>query len=676
MTVNANLEHDTLLPEFSRTVLRHVHSRARILSFQRVTAVWLVALLCTGGTGAGRAPLQQGEVHEAGTAEAPAALPTSTVADGAPAAPANDEERARRSRLEGSWAVDLEPAASPSEAKSVAHISLVEANPAPGKPAAGDSLPAPRPIVPAAPPSLPVPAPVVEPAASCTAPAKPRAQVPKEYSQFIQSTIEPQAALDLIVGRPKLLVLKVAPKRVQLESDEKAPVASYTLITDRELSLIGRRMGTATMNLWFANAADPTKEKIVSVLVRVIPDLEARQQGREWQQRYYKALEKEINQAFPDSLVCLSLVADNLVVSGQAKDIAEATQIVRIVETNAPRSFQETASIGPGQVSTTTTSTEVGLTGGTATQTTVTNPAPGEIGLAEAKTQVGQAGQARQGTVSRNVINLLKVPGEQQVMLKVTVAEVDRAATRTIGVNFSINNSSGMTVFANTTGNILSSTTGGTGTGTGIASGVGSGANLPAVIDNGKIALAINALRTLDFARTLAEPNLVTLNGQPASFQAGGEFPVPVVTGFTAAGLQGVSFVPFGVQLNFTPTITDKDRIRLNVTADVSTKDLSSSATVNGTSVPGLNTRNFRTTVELREGQTLAVAGLIQTNFGADATRVPFFGDLPVIGRFDGLRPDLGRGPGTRRAGYAGAGPPAGGQGSTAAPRLRRVRAG
>jgi pilus assembly protein CpaC len=106
-----------------------------------------------------------------------------------------------------------------------------------------------------------------------------------------------------------------------------------------------------------------------------------------------------------------------------------------------------------------------------------------------------------------------------------------------------------------------------------------------------------------------------------------------VVTGFTAAGLQGVQFQNFGVDLNFTPYITDKDRVRLDVTASISTKDLTSSANVNGTNVPGLNDREFQTKVELREGQTLAVAGLIQNNYSADATRVPFFGDLPIVGR-------------------------------------------
>ena len=111
------------------------------------------------------------------------------------------------------------------------------------------------------------------------------------------------------------------------------------------------------------------------------------------------------------------------------------------------------------------------------------------------------------------------------------------------------------------------------------------------------------------------------MNGQSANFQAGGQFPVPVVTRLRLRpALQGVSFVPYGVQLSFTPYITDRDRIRLNIAANVSTRDLAAGVTTSAApSVPGLTTRNFQTTVELREGQTLAVAGLIQNNLGADA---------------------------------------------------------
>jgi pilus assembly protein CpaC len=87
----------------------------------------------------------------------------------------------------------------------------------------------------------------------------------------------------------------------------------------------------------------------------------------------------------------------------------------------------------------------------------------------------------------------------------------------------------------------------------------------------------------------------------------------------------------------FTPLVTDKDRIRLTVAAEVSTRDLNSVTNINGANITALNTRNFSTTVELREGQTLAVAGLIQNNLGGDATRVPFFGDLPFVGNLFGF---------------------------------------
>jgi pilus assembly protein CpaC len=216
--------------------------------------------------------------------------------------------------------------------------------------------------------------------------------------------------------------------------------------------------------------------------------------------------------------------------------------------------------------------------------------------------------------------------------LKVVVAEVNRAAANNLGLNFNI--IAGNNTITNTTGGSSSSgTTGGIAGTTALPA---SAANLPIVLDGGRVALAITALKNRNLARTLAEPTLVALNGETAKFSSGGEFPVPVVTGFTAAGLQGVSFVPFGVNLKFTPTITDKDRIRLQVNADVSTRDNATSASVNGTNVPSLNSRTFQTTVELRGGQTMAVAGLVQNNYGATSARIPFLGDIPILGRLLG----------------------------------------
>ena len=144
-------------------------------------------------------------------------------------------------------------------------------------------------------------------------------------------------------------------------------------------------------------------------------------------------------------------------------------------------------------------------------------------------------------------------------------------------------------------------------------------ANVEAILDGGRVPLAINALRTLNYAKSMAEPTLVTLNGHTADFQAGGQFPVPIVTGFTTTGLQGVQFVPFGVQLELHAPRHRPGPHPPAVNANVSSRDMATGDPHQRAGVPGLTTRNFDTTVELREGETLAVAGLIQSNSGADS---------------------------------------------------------
>ena len=346
------------------------------------------------------------------------------------------------------------------------------------------------------------------------------------------------------------------------------------------------------MNLWFADPKVKGEEKVLSYLLRVLPDPEAKARL----ERVYKALEDEVNKFFPNSRIKLTLVGDKLMVTGQAHDIYDATQIMRVIRANAP-----------------------GWTGvPSALQDPVRTAAAIPPNPRDPTNPSGTPGAENyQQSGGPNVINNLRIPGEHQVMLWVMVAEVNRATARSIGVNFSVNNSTGQQVFAQLSGVVA--------------------ANL----GGGRVPISINALRTLNYARSLAEPNLVALNGQTATFLAGGQFPVPVIGGIGGGGgllggggIQGVQFVPFGVQLAFTPQITDRDRVRLTVSSTVSTRDASAGALIGGANVPGLSARTFSTTVEMREGQTLAVAGLIQTNLGAEATRVPFLGDLPFLGRF------------------------------------------
>ena len=444
---------------------------------------------------------------------------------------------------------------------------------------------------------------------------EPTVQVREKLGQYVDRFIDPEATLDLIVGRTRLLVLKNTPKRVQIAQEG---AVDFNLISGTELLLQGKTVGNTSLSLWFPDPNNRDKVVNLTYLVRVFPDPEAKDRL----DRVYKALEGEINRFFPESHVELSMLGDKLVVTGVVKDVAEGTQILRIIHANAP--------------------------GGDAARLPLPAPAaPGKPAPLNPDGLPPITLENFQAAGGPNVVNLLRVPGEQQVMLHVVVAEMDRTAARSIGLNFNITDKNGVTVFSNTTGPIASPFgLGVAGANTGINfanSGFGTDtfggavANLTATLDGERVPLAINALRNLNYAKSMAEPTLVTLNGQTADFQAGGQFPVPIVTGYTTAGLEGVQFVPYGVQLSFTPYITDRDRIRLAVSANVSSRDVGTGTNIGGAGVPGLTTRNFNTTVELREGETMAVAGLIQSNQGAESSRLPFAGLLPIVGPLTGL---------------------------------------
>ncbi len=252
----------------------------------------------------------------------------------------------------------------------------------------------------------------------------------------------------------------------------------------------------------------------------------------------------------------------------------------------------------------------------------------------------------------------MRVMSSQQVMLKVRIAELNRTALRRIGADFLGVDPS--------TGGIVGSIIGGPENASGIIGqpgtlGIGSATNpqgtpfkqlfgsatlsqstgnttVFGIFQKANFEFMLNALRTNGLLKILAEPNLVALNGQTASFLAGGEFPVPVpqVSASGVAPTITVRFREFGVRLGFVPYILDGDIIRLTVAPEVSNIDFSIAVTLvaGGSPVPGLNTRKAQTTVELREGQTLAMAGLLQLTLNGNTARIPGLGDLPIIGPF------------------------------------------
>jgi pilus assembly protein CpaC len=226
------------------------------------------------------------------------------------------------------------------------------------------------------------------------------------------------------------------------------------------------------------------------------------------------------------------------------------------------------------------------------------------------------------------------------VLLKVRVAELNRTAIRQIGADMLFANPNGSAVIGSTPGNTSNATSSGLADGRKLFSTLLAASSQTTAfgIFDKNFDIFLSALRRNELLKILAEPNLVAMNGHKANFLAGGEFPVPIPQ--TSTGGAGTSvtviFKEFGVKLGFVPNILDDGRIRLTVDPEVSSIDFSIGAIIvpGGSPVPGLNTRRAHTTVEIREGQTLAIAGLLQVSLDGATNRIPGLGDVPILGPF------------------------------------------
>ena len=221
-------------------------------------------------------------------------------------------------------------------------------------------------------------------------------------------------------------------------------------------------------------------------------------------------------------------------------------------------------------------------------------------------------------------INAVDVHGSQQVKLEVRFLEAQRNRDKELGVGASvrrITNSTDSTAGSNNLG----------GLGSLVSGTVPFGQFVTSVIEGGtNVDLAINALERRGLARRLAEPNLVALSGDTASFLAGGEFPIPVGQD---NGQIEIEFKEFGVGLKFTPTVLENGMINLKLAPEVSQIDNTNAiAIVGGIQVPGLVVRRAETTLELRDGQSFVLAGLLQSNTNIDKNQVPWLGDIPILG--------------------------------------------
>jgi pilus assembly protein CpaC len=249
----------------------------------------------------------------------------------------------------------------------------------------------------------------------------------------------------------------------------------------------------------------------------------------------------------------------------------------------------------------------------------------GRVSSTEVMLRAAEVAQA--AAPKANIINMMQVPGaaeSQQVMLQVRFAEVNRRAITELGSSFF----TGATGYKNWVGRTTTQ-------------------QFPApIFDDEELVFSdflniflfntkfnvgalFRALKQTGFFQSLAEPNLIAYNNQEASFLAGGEFPIPVVSG--ASGTVSVTYREFGVRLNFRPTIAG-DLIRLRVAPEVSSLDFNNGVLLQGFRIPALTVRRAETEVELRDGQSFAVAGLIDNESQTDNAGVPLLSSLPIIG--------------------------------------------
>jgi len=415
-------------------------------------------------------------------------------------------------------------------------------------------------------------------------------------ASFVNPVSQNDAVIQLIVGQARLLTI-----RADLANERGAGVIAVgdptvidfdILPNPRMLRVTGRRAGVTDLSFVTPDG------QAFSFEVHVGYDL--------------ILLQAQLKQVFPDAQLRLFQIREHLAVEGQARSIRQVEQILQTLEVYL-------ASV---QVPSTSEGKESGETGRPATGGR--RPAAQPMRDGEPEQPPGVEGGPRVATpepggkpkvegtlVSPQIINLLRVPGVHQVMLQVRIAELNRTALRQVGADWRIG-------FGD--GNILETFIG------------GGFPTVTGVFPTADLDFALRILRTNQLLSVLAEPNLVALSGQKADFLAGGEFPVPVPQNSSGGTTITIEFKKFGVQLAFVPYVLEDETVRLTVNSEESSPDATNAVEVAGFFVPGINTRRASTTVEMRQGQSLAIAGLLRVSIEANTRRIPGLGDLPYIG--------------------------------------------
>jgi pilus assembly protein CpaC len=338
---------------------------------------------------------------------------------------------------------------------------------------------------------------------------------------------------------------------------------------------------------------------------------------------------ERVSVAAPETAEAVPVSARTLMINGK---LPGETSVVIWLSDGSRREYDVDVKIGTARIEAAREQIEREF--GSSVQLTVDNGAAYISGRLRDMYQAQRA--VAIATMVGRVVNLLTVdipPQERQILLKVRFADVDRSKSLDLGVNF----------IGAPKGYPLSSTTGSYAAGT-ISSVDSAGSSTAFTLSDAlnlflfdphlDLGATIEALASKNILQILAEPNLLAMNGKEASFVAGGEFPFPTLQGGGAGvGQVTVSFREFGIRLHFLPTITPRGTIRLHVTPEVSSLDYANALTTAGGTVPALSTRRVETEIELQNGQSFAIAGLLNNQTTETLSKIPGLADIPILGK-------------------------------------------
>ena len=251
-----------------------------------------------------------------------------------------------------------------------------------------------------------------------------------------------------------------------------------------------------------------------------------------------------------------------------------------------------------------------------------------------ANKDIGDRATALATPFAKTVVNNLQVaqlPAERQILLRIKFAELNRSAANSFAVNL-ISTGATNTVGSTSTGQFAGPTSSSVGGGVPATFSITNALNIFAFRPDLNFGALIEALETHNLLQTLDEPTLMTSDGKEASFLVGGEFPIPVLQGGANSGAVTIQFREFGVRLTFTPVITANNNIRLHVKPEVSALDYANALSFNGFTIPALSSRKIETNIELGEGQSFVIAGLIDNQVTETISKIPGLASLPILG--------------------------------------------